>query len=113
MSNYFSDQMLMSKHHGWYLYVAAEPRSGYAKIGTAANPKLRLRTLQAGNPRDLRLIQTWHTTREIAFGVEADILGRHNDRRARKRCDWIRCRPETLVYEVNDRLAAHQARAAA
>ena len=38
-----------------FVYFIAEPDPGYVKIGTAVDPVKRLRELQTGNPRRLRI----------------------------------------------------------
>lgn len=48
-----------------YVYFIAEAGDGYIKIGTARHPVKRLRELQTGNPRHLKIERVIHGDTEI------------------------------------------------
>lgn len=52
------------------VYVISEGPDGPIKIGKSADPEARLRTLQTGNPRQLRMIYACRFESEMADEVE-------------------------------------------
>lgn len=57
------------------VYVISEGEWGPVKVGVAARPESRIRELQSGNPKRLKLADWWQFgTREEAFAVERMIL---------------------------------------
>lgn len=61
---------------GNYLYVIAEPKTGFVKFGIANNPNGRLSSLQTGNPRKLELAYCEEMpTREMAEQAECRAHG--------------------------------------
>lgn len=65
-----------------YVYIISEGANGPVKIGMANNPGWRVCELQTGNPRKLRLVDTWAMfTRQEAFDVERLIRDALKDER--------------------------------
>jgi hypothetical protein len=58
-----------------YVYLISESDEGPVKVGVAGNPYARIRELQTGNPKRLRLVHTWALfDRPGAFTVERLVL---------------------------------------
>jgi hypothetical protein len=85
-----------------YVYVIG-PESGPYKIGKAASPEDRLRSLEIGSPVPLRLHFKVESERPVA--AEAALHHRYRDRRLRG--EWFDFRPEELAEVF--RVAALQA----
>jgi hypothetical protein len=109
MSNYKSDQNKLGAIHGWHVYVVAESGDAcHVKIGTAANIKYRLSSLQPGNPRKLTLVASWHfNSRADALSVERAALAAVGDGRLVGR-DWIKVSPALVVSLVEETIVQLQ-----
>jgi hypothetical protein len=58
-----------------FVYLIAENEFGPVKVGVANNPDVRIKELQGGNPKRLRLAGSWKMPdRSDAFGVERAVL---------------------------------------
>ena len=57
------------------VYIISDGEWGPVKVGVAARPENRVRELQVGNPKRLKLVDWWQfKTRDEAFTVERNIL---------------------------------------
>jgi hypothetical protein len=96
-----SDLLAASKIYGWHIYVISEAGNQFCKIGTARNLKYRIDGLGTGNPRPLKLVNSWHlSSRDEAFKVEREILNRLVECRVAGR-EWFECPPRVLVDAVD------------
>lgn len=68
------------------LYVISESRDGPVKIGTSADPAARLRQLQTGNPRRLRIFYICRLDPEDANHAERDL---HSELGRRMAGEWF------------------------
>ena len=97
MTNYYSDQMEISRVYGWHVYIISVP--GFSKIGSASRVAIRLTQIQSGNPHPLQLEEVWHfKCRNEARAVEALALSKILDRLPKR--DWCRCLPQIAIAAV-------------
>jgi hypothetical protein len=92
--------------NGTRVYVI-EDAAGWCKIGLSRDPEGRLRALQTGNPRPLRLAYvTQPFTRDDAALLE--YVAHLGFAKHRVNGEWFACRAETVEAGLKGAVAASQ-----
>lgn len=81
------------------IYVIEEGLNGQIKIGTSSNPTKRLKSLQGGNSKRLKIIMAFEGGRSLENKIHKDLL-KHRDSN-RKDGEWFD-RNDAVFSYLND-----------
>lgn len=89
-----------SPDNSCFLYIIAQERSNFIKIGVTADIDARLAQLQTGNPQRLVIVRLF-LLKDLTAAVRLEQLFHQRYQQLRVQGEWFRVSPMDLLSDIN------------